>query len=121
MLATLLPLFSEVVFTRSSRRGALPAATLASLARQLGGPADADRAVAADGAGACTRACGPRRGGRGDRLHLPAVRSRPRRRAAPQGVTLTQHARMLGFVALVVAVVILVFFALGYGLGRLLL
>jgi len=28
---------------------------------------------------------------------------------------------MLGFVALVVAVVILVFFALGYGLGRLLL
>jgi hypothetical protein len=34
---------------------------------------------------------------------------------------LTQHARMLGFVALVVAVVILVFFALGYALGRLLL
>ena len=38
MLGTLLPLFDEVVFTHSSRRGALPAATLASLARQLGGP-----------------------------------------------------------------------------------
>jgi dihydrofolate synthase/folylpolyglutamate synthase len=39
MLATLLPLFAGVVFTRSSRRDALPPATLASLARQLGGPA----------------------------------------------------------------------------------
>ena len=38
MLGSLLPLFEAVVFTRSSRRGALPAATLASLARQLGGP-----------------------------------------------------------------------------------
>ncbi len=38
MLGTLLPLFGEVVFTRSSHRSALPAATLASLARQLGGP-----------------------------------------------------------------------------------
>jgi dihydrofolate synthase/folylpolyglutamate synthase len=38
MLATVLPLFDEVVFTRSSRRDALPPATLASLARQLGGP-----------------------------------------------------------------------------------
>jgi dihydrofolate synthase/folylpolyglutamate synthase len=38
MLATLLPLFDEVVFTRSSRRDALPPATLESLARQLGGP-----------------------------------------------------------------------------------
>jgi hypothetical protein len=34
---------------------------------------------------------------------------------------LTQHARMLGLVAVVVALVILLFFALGYGLGRLLL
>ena len=34
---------------------------------------------------------------------------------------MTEHARMLGLVALVVAVVILLFFALGYGLGRLLL
>jgi len=39
MLGTLLPLFGDVVFTRSSRRDALPPATLASLARQLGGPA----------------------------------------------------------------------------------
>jgi dihydrofolate synthase / folylpolyglutamate synthase len=38
MLETLLPLFEEVVFTRSSRPGALPPATLESLARQLGGP-----------------------------------------------------------------------------------
>jgi dihydrofolate synthase/folylpolyglutamate synthase len=38
MLGTLLPLFEAVVFTRSSHRGALPAATLASLARQLAGP-----------------------------------------------------------------------------------
>jgi preprotein translocase subunit SecE len=34
---------------------------------------------------------------------------------------MTQHVRMLGLVAAVVAVVILLFFALGYGLGRLLL
>ena len=38
MLATLLPILDEVVFTRSSRQNALPAATLESLARQLGGP-----------------------------------------------------------------------------------
>ena len=34
---------------------------------------------------------------------------------------MTQHARMLSLVAVVVALVILLFFALGYGLGRLLL
>jgi preprotein translocase subunit SecE len=34
---------------------------------------------------------------------------------------MTDHLRMLGVVAAVVAVVILVFFAVGYGLGRLLL
>jgi hypothetical protein len=34
---------------------------------------------------------------------------------------MTDHLRMLGLVALVVAVVILVFFAIGYGLGRVLL
>jgi preprotein translocase subunit SecE len=34
---------------------------------------------------------------------------------------MTDHLRMLGLVALVVAVVILIFFALGYGLGRALL
>ena len=34
---------------------------------------------------------------------------------------MTQHVRMLGLVAVVVAVVILVVFAVGYGLGRLLL
>jgi dihydrofolate synthase/folylpolyglutamate synthase len=39
MLATLLPLFGQVVFTRSSRAEALPPATLESLSRQLGGPA----------------------------------------------------------------------------------
>jgi dihydrofolate synthase/folylpolyglutamate synthase len=38
MLAILLPLLDLVVFTRSSRRDALPPATLQSLARQLGGP-----------------------------------------------------------------------------------
>jgi dihydrofolate synthase/folylpolyglutamate synthase len=39
MLSILLPLFGAVVFTRSSRRDALPPATLESLARQHGGPA----------------------------------------------------------------------------------
>jgi preprotein translocase subunit SecE len=34
---------------------------------------------------------------------------------------MTDHLRMLGVVAVVVAVVILLFFAIGYGLGRLLL
>jgi dihydrofolate synthase/folylpolyglutamate synthase len=38
MLAILLPAFGAVVFTRSSRRDALPPATLESLARQHGGP-----------------------------------------------------------------------------------
>jgi dihydrofolate synthase/folylpolyglutamate synthase len=38
MLAILLPLFDHVVFTRSTHRNALPAATLESLARQRGGP-----------------------------------------------------------------------------------
>ncbi len=38
MLGVLLPLMERVVFTRSSNRGALPAATLESLARQVGGP-----------------------------------------------------------------------------------
>lgn len=32
-----------------------------------------------------------------------------------------QHLRMLGLVALMVAIVILVFFAIGYALGRILL
>ena len=39
MLSILLPLFGAVVFTRSSRRDALPPATLESLARQHAGPA----------------------------------------------------------------------------------
>jgi preprotein translocase subunit SecE len=34
---------------------------------------------------------------------------------------MTDHLRMLGVVAAVVAIVILAFFAIGYGLGRLLL
>jgi hypothetical protein len=34
---------------------------------------------------------------------------------------MTDHLRMLGVVAVVVALVILVFFAIGYGLGRLVL
>jgi preprotein translocase subunit SecE len=34
---------------------------------------------------------------------------------------MTDHLRMLGVVAVVVAVVILLFFAIGYGLGHLLL
>jgi dihydrofolate synthase/folylpolyglutamate synthase len=38
MLSILLPRFDAVVFTRSSRRDALPPATLESLARQRGGP-----------------------------------------------------------------------------------
>ena len=38
MLAVLLPLMDGVVFTRCSNRAALPAATLESLARQVGGP-----------------------------------------------------------------------------------
>ena len=38
MLSILLPSFDAVVFTRSSRRDALPPATLQSLARQRGGP-----------------------------------------------------------------------------------
>ena len=84
----------------------------------VGGPAAQIEPSPRRGARACTRACGPRRRGRGDGLHISAVG--PRARGHGEQL-LTQHARMLGFVALVVAVVILLFFALGYGLGRLLL
>ena len=107
------------MFTRSSHRGALPAATLESLARQLGGPvaqiepspraalARARELAGPDGAVVVTGS-----------IYLLSDLARDGGAAAG---ALTQHARMLGFVALVVAVVILVFFALGYGLGRLLL
>ena len=56
----------------------------------------------------CTRACGPRRRGGRDRLHISAVGSGARCDPA------RPHARIR---RARVAVVILVFFALGYGLG----
>ena len=83
--------------------------SLGAAARRAGG---ASGAVAARRARECTRACGARRCGGRDRLHISAVRP---------GARLTQHARDARFRRLVVAVVILLFFALGYGLGRLLL
>ena len=79
-----------------------------------------DRGRAGRGARTCAPRGGPGRRGARDRFDLPAVRPGARRGDRRDGA-MTQHVRMLGLVAAVVAVVILVFFALGYGLGRLLL
>ena len=106
---------------------ALPPATLASLCEPAG--AGRRREIEADPrarVGARARLAGPGRRRRGDRLDLPVAdllsragapdgRRRCERRAAPA------CCRWSALVAVVVALVILVFFALGYLFGRLFL
>ena len=110
------------MFTSSRNPRALPPATLASLAEQLGGPPSE---IVRDPRAAVARAqelAGPGRGGAGDRLDLP--RGRPAGRSgAPEGVGAVNDRgpsvlAMVALVAVVVALVILVFFAIGYAFGR---
>ena len=123
MLRSLLPLCDGVVFTRASNPRSLPAGTLESLSARLGGPPSE---TVADPARAVERARAHRRAGRRGRRHridLPDRRPGPRARRRegvdavnpePQGPSFLV---MIGFVAVVVAAVILVFFGIGYGLG----
>ena len=120
MLAALRPRCARFVCTAAPTPRALPPATLASLAAQLGGEAE----VVPDPHAALARAralAGPGRRGRGHGLHLP--RRRPRLGGAPAGVRAVNDRGpsvlgMVALVAVVVALTILVFFALGYALGR---
>ena len=122
ILAALVPVTSGAIFTRASRQGALPPATLASLWSQLdGGPA---RSCPSPRRRSRRRSPGrPGRRRAGHRLAVPAVAADPRGGAERRSNRrrMTDHLRMLGLVALVVATVILLFFTVGYGLGRILL
>ena len=122
MLRALLPRCSGAVFTCSPNPRALPPATLASLAGQLGGPpSEIDRDPRAR-RGSRAGAGRPGRRRAGHRVDLPrrrpagAIRGaggRPRcERRGPSVLA------MVGLVAVVVALVILVFFAIGYAFGR---
>ena len=125
MLRELVPLCAGAVFTASRNPRALSPATLASLWSQLSGPAGRDRGRPARGGRARPRARRPRRRRRGHRLDLP--RRRPAvRSGAPEGVGAVSPRgpgvlQMVALVAVVVALVILVFFALGYLFGRMFL
>ena len=141
MLAALLPLCERAWFTAPPSSRALSPAALQSLARQLGFERGGVRAARRGGrsrrpgAGpASTRGRGAR-----DRLGLPRRRSARRRldgsaedgragrRARASGSQPAMNDEgpsvltMIGAVALIVALVILVFFAAGYGFGRLFL
>ena len=123
MLRALLGKCRAMVFTASRNPRALPPATLASLAEQLGGP---PTEVVRDPHAAVRRArelAGPGRRRARHGLDLPG--RRPRRRAGrPEGLGAVNDERgpsvlaMMALVAVVVALVILVFFALGYAFGR---
>ncbi len=125
MLRELIPLTAGAVFTASRNPRALSPATLASLWSQLSGP---PAEIEGDPRAAVERAqqiAGPDGRRRGHRLDLP-----DRRPAvgpgAPEGVGAVSPRgpgvlQMVALVAVVVAVVILVFFALGYLFGRMFL
>ena len=125
MLRELVPLASGAVFTASRNPRALSPATLSSLWGQLGGPAaeiEGDPRAAVERA---QRARGRRRRRGGHRLDLPGRRPAVRARA-PEGVGAVNPRgpgvlQMVMLVAVVVALVILVFFALGYLFGRMFL
>ena len=140
MLAALLALCERAWFTAPPSSRALSPAALQSLARQLGFEA----VVCEPQPGArwarrarWARERGERRGGARDRLGLPrrrSARAAERRRCADGARLGARPAKvgamndegpsvltMIGAVALIVALVILVFFAAGYGFGRLFL
>ena len=124
MLAELLPACDAVVFTSSQNPRALPPPTLQSLGIQLGAPpseivADPERA-----AGPGTSPGGSKR--RRDRHRIPVSAGRSDGAGRPpQGIEPVNNRddqpsflTMIGLVAVIVAVVILVFFGIGYLFGR---
>ena len=123
MLRALLGKCPALCSPRSRNPRALPPATLASLAEQLGGPPPRSCRDPRAARGARQRAGRARRRGARHRLDLPG--GRPVGEAgAPEGVGAVSDERgpsvlaMIALVAVVVALVILVFFAIGYAFGR---
>ena len=124
MLAKLLPTCDALVFTSSQNPRALPPPTLQSLSRQLHGPPSE---IVRDPRAALTRArelAGPGGVVHRDRVDLPRRRPARARRRAARLDAVNDHddqpnfLTMIGLVALIVAVVILVFFGIGYLFGR---
>ena len=122
MLRELVDLCSGAVFTASQNPRALSPATLASLVEPAVRTARTDRGPAArrGGRGAGARRRGWRR--RGDRVDLPRGRPAVRAGHPPEVGAVNERGpgvlQMVALVAVVVALVILVFFALGYLFGR---
>ncbi len=124
MLGALGPLCSEIIVTKAANPRTLPPATLVSLARQLDGPADTHRARAARCAGRGARGGRPRRRRARHRLDLPDRRSAASARGCGVDAVNDDGPSVLAmvlWVALMVALVILVFFGIGYLVGRLFL
>ena len=125
MLRELLPLCDEVICTASANPRALSPGTLQSLCGQLGGPPARTTPDPRHGARGGPRRRGARRRRAGHRLDLPDRRSAAARRGrAPEHAVNDDGPSvpaMIAAVAVIVALVILVFFALGYGFGRLFL
>ena len=124
MLRVLAPSCERFVCTAAPSPRALPPATLASLAAQLGVPAE----IVPEPRAALARArelAGP--GRRGDRHRVDLPDRRPRLRAGlEEGLRAVNDKGpsvlgMIALVAVVVALTILVFFALGYAFGRMFL
>ena len=121
MLQLLLARSQRAWFVAPPGPRALPPATLSSLARQLGFTAAESGSATAHGAGrGAAVGAGARRRGARDRLGVSRRRG-PRRGVGQVNEQGPSVLRMVGLVAGVVALVILVFFAAGYGFGRLFL
>src|SRR6185295_4459654 len=109
------------------RQPASAVARHARVAGAAGGPrrpaADGTRDRSAGRRAPSARAGRTGRGGPGHRLDLPRRRPCARRNGTPRLDAVNEDEPrflpMIGFVAVIVALVILVFFAIGYGFGRL--
>ncbi len=127
MLRGLLAHVDALVCTAAASPRALPAATLASLAGQLGAGEVLDRAAPARSDASRARARGRDGSGSRDRVDLPARRAPARTGILGADVDdlmwdeTPNLVAMIAVVAIVVIVVILVFAAIGYGFGRLVL
>ena len=116
MLATLRRAGSRFVATTSSSARALPADDLAEIARRHFDHVE----VVDDPVAALARAPRARGAGARDRLALPARRHRTG--GAARGMArVRERLAVLAFAALIVAAIIGIAFALGYGIGKLLL
>ena len=127
MLRELAPALDRLVFPRISHPRALPPATLATLGEQLGGPPSEVVAGARAGVERARELAGPDGAviATGS-IYLIAelVRDERAKRASAlyaMGEDGPSILTMVGVVAVVVAAVILIFFAVGYALGRILL